>query len=342
MSDNEQDARPLIFISHKHENSAVADVLRNFIESNTAGAVEAFQSSSESATSPRAGFSLQQELKDALWRAGAFILIYTHTSLDWSYCMFEYGVANNPRSPDTRIILLRCCDVVPPLFAGQVTVNARELKDLQKFANQLLTDPDFFSGHEGPITRHRPNSPAVADAAAELFQDLQAVLPAISPPANEEWPAYPYIQLQLEWRHVEAIRGAPPADRARVAAEIIQREAVISAYDREAERLFNSPGFDRGMKFEALVGAWKDKEPGPDANSKWVSSLCRQITEGARWRFPPTVWELMQGDGDDTWRAPVLTRVRRVPNLHMQFDIYFYKFEVDEEKGCVEVNLPAQ
>ncbi|HEV3471417.1 MAG TPA: toll/interleukin-1 receptor domain-containing protein [Pyrinomonadaceae bacterium] len=340
MSRNAQDARPLLFISHKHENSRVADVLRNFIEMNTAGVVDVYQSSSEQAAGPRAGFSLNQELKDALWRAGAFVLIYTHSSLDWSYCMFEYGVANNPKTPDTRIILLRCCDAVPALFAGQVTRNARELQDVQKFVNELLTDPEFFAGYGRAVTRHQPNSGPVATAAARLFQELQEVLPAVTPPANEEWPAYPYIQLQLDWRHVETIRNAPPAERAQIASQVIQNEAVVSAYDKEAERLFNSPGFERGIKFEALVSAWKDKEPGPDVSSKWVSSLCRQITEGARWRFPPSVWELMQGINDDTWRAPVLTRVRRMPNQHMQFDVYFYKFDVDEGSGRVKVNLP--
>jgi len=342
MPQNDQDSKPLLFISHKHENSKVADVLRNFIEMNTAGAVDVYQSSSEQAAGPRAGFALNQELKTALWRARAFVLIYTHTTLDWSFCMFEYGVANNPKSPDTRIILLRCCDVVPPLFAGQVSVNARELQDLQKFTNQLLTDPEFFVGHGGPVTRHQPNSSSVASAAAKLFQDLQEVLPPLTPPANEEWPASPYVQLQLDWKHVETIRAAPPADRARVASEIILRECLVAAYDKEAERLFNSPGFDRGMKLEALVSAWKDKEPGPDAKSKWVESLCRQITEGVRWKFPPSVWELMQGVGDDTWRSPILTRVRRLPNQYMQFDVYFFKFEVDESKGCVKVGIPQE
>lgn len=341
MSAHHSDKKPLLFISHKHENSAVADVLRNFVEMNTGGAVEVFQSSSDEATGPRAGFSLTEELKTALWRAGAFVLIYTHPTLDWSFCMFEYGVANNPKSPDTRMILLRCCDVAPPLFAGQVTRNLRELSDVQKFANELLTSPDFFADYGGPITRHQPNSPAVASAAQRLFQEFQAVLPPIAPPANEEWPAYPFIQLQLDWRHVEAIRQAPPADRPRVAGEVIRRECLVSAYDKYAERLFNSPGFDRGMKLEALIGAWKDKEPGPDADSKWVESLCRQVTEGARWRFPPSVWELMQGVGDDTWYAPMLTSVRRVPNQYMQFDVHFFKFEVDEEKGCARVGIPA-
>ena len=332
--------KPLLFISHKHENRIIADALRNFVEMNTAGMVEVFQSSSEQAPGPRAGFSLNEELKSALWRAGAFILIYTHSTLDWSYCMFEYGVANNPGTPYTRMVLFRCCDAVPSLFAGQVNVNARELVDIQKFSNQLLTAPDFFPDYGGPVTQHQPNSQMVASAAADFYQKLQPLLPPLIPSSHEEWPAYPFLRLQLDMKHVEAIKNAPASDRLRKAFDLIQTECLVTDYDKEAERLFNSPGFDKGMKFEALVRAWMEKEEKRDSRSKWVESLCGQVTDGARWRFPPLVWELMQGINSDTWYAPILTRVRRVPNQHMQFDIYFFKFEVDEEQKRAKVGIP--
>jgi hypothetical protein len=318
----------------------IADAVRNFVEMNTAGVVEVFQSSSDQAPGPRAGFSLNQELKNALWRADAFILIYTHSTLDWSYCMFEYGVANNPKSPDTRIVLMRCCDAVPSLFAGQVNVNARDLVDIQKFANQLLTDPGFFSGYGKAVTHHAPNSQRVAAAAAEFYQKLQPVLPPLNPASHEEWPAYPFLRLQLDMKHVEAIKSASPPDRLQKALDLLQTECLVTGFDKEAGRVFNSPGFDKGMKFGALVRAWTEKDEKRDSQSRWVESLCRQVTEGARWRFPPSVWELMQGLNDDTWYAPILTHVRRVPNQYMQFDIQFFKFEVDEEQKCAKVGIP--
>ena len=254
--------------------------------------------------------------------------------------MFEYGVANNPRSPDTRAVLLRCCDAVPSLFAGQVNVNARELVDIQKFTNQLLTAPDFFPNYGGPVTQHQPNSQRVASAAADFYQKLQPVLPPLIPASHEEWPAYPFLRLQLDMKYVEAIKNALPSERLQNAFDLIQKESLIADYDKEAERLFNSPGFDKGMKFEALVAAWRDKEEKGDSQSRWVESICRQLTEGARWQFPPLVWELMQGIKGDTWYAPILTRVRRVPNEYTQFDIYFFKFEIDEEKKYAKIGIP--
>jgi hypothetical protein len=341
MNDKPLKDKPLLFISHKHENRAIADALRNFVEINTGGAVEVFQSSSAQAAGPQAGFNLNEELKSALWKASAFILLYTHSTLDWSYCMFEYGVANNPKSPDTRMVLFKCCDTIPSLFAGQVNVNARELVDIQKFTNQLLTDSNFFINYGGPVTQHQPNGPMVATAAADFFQKFQPLLPPLVPTADEAWPAYPFLRLQLEIQHVETIKNAASADRPSLALALIQKECVVTDYDKEAERLFNSPSFDKGMKFEVLVHAWHEKDDRGDAKSQWVESLCKQITAGARWKFPPTVWEMMQGINEDTWYAPILTRVRRVPNQYMQFDVYFFKFEIDEEKKCVKVGLPA-
>ena len=148
-------------------------------------------------------------------------MLYTEAAHDWSFCMYEYGVANRPQSADTRMILFQCGDSVPALFAGQVNVNVRELSSVHKFVNQLLTNKDFFPDYGEAITGHLPNSETVSNGAAELFQKLQPVLPPLVSPSVEEWPAYPYLQLQLDMKHVEAIKAAPSAERLHIASELI-------------------------------------------------------------------------------------------------------------------------
>lgn len=333
--------KPLLFISHKHQDRAIATALREFVEMATAGAVEVFQSSSHTAIAPRAGFSLNQELKSALWRAKAFVLIYTDPDLDWSYCMYEYGVANSPSSPDTRMILFRCGEAVPALFEGQVSVNVRNRDDVEKFVDELLTARDFFPGHGRAITQHERRSRNVAALAEQLWNSLQACIPR-SGRVVEEWPAYPFLQLQLDMVHVDAIRAASAADRYRIAAALLLREAFVTDYDKFTGRLFNSPAFDKGMKLETLAQIWSEKEDRRDAGSQWIESLCRQMTEGARWQFPPPSWELMQGVDDDRWYAPMVTRVRRVPDQYIQFDIYFFRFEMDEAQQRPDIGTPAK
>ena len=227
-----------------------------------------------------------------------------------------------------------------PYLHGQVNVDLPNLVDIQKFANELLTAPNFFPGC-GAITQHQSNGSRVASAAADLYQKLQPLLPPAKPVTHEEWPAYPFLQLQLDLKHVEAIKSepgvarvdtdSPPNDRLQHIFDLIQKEALIAGCDTYAERLFACPAFDEGTKLETLVKIWMENE-NSKSHPRGVESLCRQVAQAARWQFPPVIWELMQGVNDETWYAPILTRVRRLPGQHMQFDIYFYKFEVDKRR----------
>ena len=47
------DDKPVLFISHRHDDRAIADVLRRFIEARTGGRVRVFQSSSPGAKGPK-------------------------------------------------------------------------------------------------------------------------------------------------------------------------------------------------------------------------------------------------------------------------------------------------
>jgi hypothetical protein len=331
--------RPLLFISHKHENRAVASALREFVNIATAGKVEVFQSSSEQAETTRAGYRLNNELKKALWRSDAFILLYTYKELDWSYCMYEYGIADREDSPDTRIILFRCCDSEPPLFQGQVNVDVRDPNSVQKFAKQFLTDHDFFPGRGDAITDHAPTSPAVMRAGRDLFNTLQPHLPPVSP-TQEEWPAHPFLRLQLDQHHVETIKKAKGPSGLKKALVLIREGGVVTDYDKYTERLFNSPGFEKGMTLESLVTLWNRAGVTRNSGSRWIDSLCNQVAAGARWQFPPRNWELMQAVDGEAWHAPMVARVRRLLDRQMEFDIYFVKFDVDNANNRAKIGYP--
>lgn len=52
------DDKPVLFTSHRHDDRAIADVLRRFIEARTGGRVRVFQSSSPGARGPKQGENL--------------------------------------------------------------------------------------------------------------------------------------------------------------------------------------------------------------------------------------------------------------------------------------------
>src|SRR5678816_4533637 len=67
---------PQVFISHRHGDKAIADMLRNWMDQSTAGRLNIFQSS-EFASGPKVGKSLSKELLDNLWHTDVLLLVYT-------------------------------------------------------------------------------------------------------------------------------------------------------------------------------------------------------------------------------------------------------------------------
>jgi hypothetical protein len=130
--------------SPAHTDQPIADVLRKFVTDRSGGRIAVFQSSSAQAENPRVGRELQKELKEHLWAAGVVVLVYTSPEEDWSYCMWECGVATHPARPETKIVVLQCGPQPPSVYSDAVRVNALDPTSVLKFTNEFLTSPDFF------------------------------------------------------------------------------------------------------------------------------------------------------------------------------------------------------
>jgi len=87
---NGTEQHPVLFISHLHRDDdiQIADAIRRFVTTRSAGRVNVFQSSAASA-GPQIGAALNEELLTALKDAQVLVLIYTRANQDWSYCMWE-------------------------------------------------------------------------------------------------------------------------------------------------------------------------------------------------------------------------------------------------------------
>lgn len=349
--DQRRGSKPLLFISHLHADKRIADVIRNFIISRSGGRVEVFQSSSARASGPKAGEDLTQQLMEWLWRASVVILVYTSPSRDWSYCMWECGIAINPASPRTRVIVLQSGERYPALFANDLRINLRTPSAIQQFTNEFLTDPNFFPRYEQAITEFQPRSQDVEQAAQDFYDELQQVVPSKDEDEGvEDWAPYPYLRLQLSPQQVERIRRARD-ERLQTTIDAVLDGLIVDS-DGEARRLFGrAKTMPLDTTFGELVRAWKERFPSSD--QAWLEALCGQIKDAVDGMFPTLVWQLMRGLDrmDGTWYAPVLNRVRviRAPqaavespqSVEMEFDIYFDKFELDEEGKQVKVGIPA-
>jgi hypothetical protein len=317
-------AEPLLFISHKHSDSKIAQVLGAFIEERSNGRVKVHLSSSPEFKGPRFGRGLNDQLRQALWNTEVLILVYTSADQDWSYCMWECGVATHPQSPNTNIIVFQCGSDVPAPFQDVLRVNARSYDDIKRFTDQFLRDPTFFPSLEAALA---PTSTFkdlyVENAAKELHRDIVQVLPMPDDGLVEEWPTWPYLRVELPRSDVEKIEQASESERMQLAYQIVKDYGVVVESDARAAQLFGQAGFPSKMKVEALLRTWKGKYP--DAEATWFDSCCEQIMIGAGRGFPVIRWTPMKEVGGDSDFTPVLSRIRRIPfGGSVQFDLYFY------------------
>jgi hypothetical protein len=333
------DDKPVLFISHRHDDRPIADVLRRFIEARTSGRVRVFQSSSPGAKGPKQGENLTAELRRALWHASVVVLIYSTRDQDWSYCMWECGVAQLPEPSTTKTVVFQCADQFPMVFSDQVRVGVRNEQDIEKFVNDLLTETDYFPKLGGAVTDFSAGTEPVQEAANELYRALQDVLPAPDD-AGEEWPAYPQLTMELTDEQIERIRNAEGSAEQRlgVARQVIVEGALVTGGDGQVGRIFSARGFPRnvsmpGIPMRALVTSWAANSPTPA--SRWVDGMCSQIMATAHDQFPTPRWELMRGADrtDWTWYGPIVRYIKKIPRRKCtEIDIVFCKFVLDDDK----------
>lgn len=313
-------ADPLVFISHKHSDSAIATVVGNFIQDRSLGNVNVFMSSNWNFQGPRFGVGLNNELQKTLWSTDALILVYTSADQDWSFCMWECGSATHPASPNTSVYVFQCGRDVPTPFANDLRVDVRNIEHIRRFTKQFLTDPNFFPGR-GQALAPNCSQATLEEASQELFGKFKAVLPDDAQAG--EWPAWPFMRIELPNLQVEKLEVAIAAERVNLSHEIVKEHAVVAKSDTRAAQLFGLAYFSDGQKFKDLLRVWQDAFPTSDPT--WFDSCCEQIMVSARRGFPIIQWTPLREVGGDSDFTPVLSRVKRLPfGGSVQFDIFFY------------------
>jgi hypothetical protein len=312
-----------LFISHKHSDHTIARVIGQFVLDKGRGDVQIHLSSEASFDGPRFGPGLNEQLRRTLWETDALILVYTSDDQDWSYCMWECGLAQHPQSPDTNIIVFQCSDDVPKPFSADLRVDARNPEHLKRFAKQLMTDPKFFPRRAAALAPNIQPTTLESDAK-ELFDKLYEVLPRPDETRRvQQWPAWPYLRIELPITEVEKVERAEEKDRRAVARDVVAEQGVVVDGDSRVAELFGLTDLAPRHMFKELLKTWGGKFPAEQA--AWFDSCCDQIMAGALRQFPVIRWAPLREVNGEAEFTPVLSLTRRLPFASvMQFDIYFY------------------
>ncbi|MGR7025565.1 toll/interleukin-1 receptor domain-containing protein [Geodermatophilus sp. URMC 62] len=315
-----------LFISHKHSDARIAQVLADFVESRTLGQVSVHMSSDPRYKGPRLGKNLNEELGEALYSCDVLLLVYTSADEDWSYCMFECGVATDPRSPRTNIIVFQCGADIPAPFADQLRVNVRDLKDLRKFTKAFFTDRDFFPKAEAAFAPNFPDD-RCDEAARELYDALASpgILPPLEAMPVEDIHAWPLLRLDVALPEIESIAHSVDPGALEACRRLLLEQALISYSSSRAPILFGLESLPPNMPFGDLLaagGGAAAREESPP----WVNACAVQVLRVARRRLTSMRWESFQEVDGDAVYTPIVTRMRRVPaDGRAQFDIYAFE-----------------
>ena len=314
-----------LFISHKHSDTRIAKVLADFVESRALGQVSVYMSSNPQFKGPRLGKNINQELCKALYNCDVLLLLYTSADEDWSYCMFECGVATDPQSPRTNIIVFQCGADVPSPFADQLRVNVRDLKDLRKFTKAFFTDPGFFPKANAALA---PNfkEDRCDEAARQLYDTLMdpGILPPLEREPIEDVRAWPLLRIEVTLNEIEKIVHSADSAALEACRGLLLDRALITYSSSRAPILFGLDSLPPNMPFRDLVAA--QATPTSGAIPAWAESCAVQVLRVARRRLTNTRWESFAEMNGDSIYTPIVTRMRRIPaEGRAQFDIYFFE-----------------
>jgi hypothetical protein len=301
-------SKPLIFISHKHADKDIALTVAQWVQDATDYNMDVYLSSHESFKGPRFGREINKELRTALWNCDALILIYTTEDREWSYCLWECGVANDQASPDTTMIVFQFSDDMPKVLTGTNRVDARQASDIRKFSAQLFTDAEFFPSLKAA---HKPNLPKdVIHAKADALFAALKNRPDFS--QRREWQTWPYLQIEMPVADVERARHAT----APQAVQIVRERATVALCDPKALDLFGLAAMVPGSKLDGLL-------EGEATTPDWFRSCCEQVAVSAAERLPTLLWTPIRKGMQEY--IPAVSRVRQRPaEGKVQFDLYFY------------------
>ncbi len=330
--------KPQVFISHRHDDRELANVIREFIRSTTAGAVDVYQTTYEG-SGPEFGRVLSKELGEELDRSEVVLLLYTVPDENWSYCMWECGVAYNPRREDTRIIVMQCGMDAPAPLSDSVRVRLDDENSVTRFVRDFATSEEFFPRLKRPITKFSEESEEIRDAASKLFEQLT---PFRVEQRDEEWPAWPYIRFSIGCEDVDRIKKHWSDDKHKEARRLLLERCYIcngeTDADSYAKQLIGTRKFEKNTSLDQVIKDWVSKTTTKETG--WADSLVEQLLLGLRWEFPKDSWSLMQHSQQPSLYAPMLMRVGISRQKQcMWFDVYFVRFPV--KKGVVTMNLGA-
>lgn len=303
--------KPRIFISYRFDDSGIANAIRKHLA--RWGFDDIYQAGVPG-DGPRVGEALSEELKEAVHGVALVILVYTFADEDWSWAMWECGLATHE---GTHVVVFRCGSDTPKPFAQHVMVDV-DMGSIRNFTEQLHRNESFFPGWPA----HRPtiSDQDLDEVSTDFYNDLLPVIPAGRREERYRWDRF---TLTATDGLKDRLNNETDED---TLCNLVQAEMVIARPFGSALKHFGYDAPLDGLTLSHLVERWtnetRDRENAPN---DWIRRLCLEI-QRAIWAFPaePSWLPLNSVVHNRASYYPVLNHMRVLPDGQMEFDVYFY------------------
>lgn len=317
-----------IFISHRHEDNRIASALRMQLQSWGVPEDSIFQSSSFK-QSGKIGHSIKLEIQQFLEKAKLVILIYTYPEANWDYCMFECGLATNPGTAQTNVIVFQCTSSPPRVFRDELLINM-DMEGIQRFTNQFHRKSDFFPGHE-------PFAPDLGDEGLHIRSNglYEALLPLLPNQERRDDIRWGYFTLMLDPEIKAAIIDSGSFKSSYNTCVDLQSKIYVTSSFGFGLRHFGYQEFEPDLSLEKLHKRWysniesMQEDMNVPVESRWLDELNKEICRSVRNESPQLTWtSLKSAYAHIDWQVcPVVSEVRFKADGSVELMIFMYRVD---------------
>jgi hypothetical protein len=311
------------FISHRHADVRIADVIRKNLLDWGIEPKKIFQSSAVE-HGPLAGAPLEPQIRKCLCDAKLLILIYTFADEDWSWCMYECGVATEAKPENMRVVVFQFTEDIPKVFQHLVRIKITK-DDILKFATQFHKEEKFFPN--APAFRPDITAELLQDRAERLYDALKAVMPPVGHKVEYRWD---FLRLALYPENVLKIEKEKNEEKA---PDLIKGNCLVTYAFGKAFEHFGYAAFQENQCLDDLVRRWQEAT-GQGHPQEWVNELYSEIWRAVRNMpsEPPGKYFKSAVPAADWWFLPVVNIVKIEPDNKMEFDVYLYRQKSEKKQ----------
>lgn len=323
-----------IFISHRHDDAAIATIVSEEFEKWRLTR-RVFQSSRKT-SGLNFGDKIQLELATKLRMVDFFFLIYTSDDEDWTYPAWEHGVATGANGKETRIVVLQCGEDQPK-FGGDTRYLRIEPDDIAKFVRDMHKSAEFLVPDEATRAAEKKLLDDLAETkdseidahATRLYERLQPFAAMVRPATDHRWQ---FLQLGLEAEQVSEIEAMGTDEEEEWRSRIADAASVLAVGQRTPLHHFDMTGDGVGESLADIFERWAEGMRALDGSAPpdtaWCDRLVADIYLAIKRRNPQVSYARFRSLADHDLERhfrPLLLRADTYRDGSMSYDVYFYR-----------------